>query len=314
MRRAVLLLATMALAILAASGVAQAIINGKPDRNAHPYVGMVYNAEILCSGTLISPRVFLTAAHCTEFFEEGNSKVRVTFEQRADFRPDDSYIGRPHTHPRYDGFFPDVGLVVLREAVTTGDGYGKLPKAGIVETFETGKNLSVVGYGTRNFDVGGGPPEPTGFAIRYRATVKYLGTNWADNVLGEDRYIKTRAASAGEGGEGPCFGDSGGLLPPAQPEDDSGRLLLRPQPSMCWGGLRPAYRLGCGLAVGAQLPLGGDEPTHLGAEGKNLGPSCAYSPSCREKLSEKGYEQRSEREFGRYAEHEIGQKELLGSP
>jgi hypothetical protein len=41
MRRVVLVLATMALAILLASGVAQAIINGEPDRgaNAHPYVG-----------------------------------------------------------------------------------------------------------------------------------------------------------------------------------------------------------------------------------------------------------------------------------
>jgi hypothetical protein len=71
MRRAVLLLATMALAILAASGVAQAIINGEPDDNSHPYVGaLVTKFEVaegqtellpLCSGTLISPTVFLTA-------------------------------------------------------------------------------------------------------------------------------------------------------------------------------------------------------------------------------------------------------------
>ena len=41
MRRVVLVLASMALAILLAGGVAQAIINGEPDRgpNAHPYVG-----------------------------------------------------------------------------------------------------------------------------------------------------------------------------------------------------------------------------------------------------------------------------------
>jgi trypsin len=210
MRRTVLLLASMALAVLFAGGVAQAIINGQPDRNAHPYVGMVYNDESLCSGTLISPRVFLTAAHCTEFFEEGNSKVYVTFEQRADFRPDDAYVGTPHTHPRYDGFFPDVGVVVLREAVRTGDGYGKLPRAGLVERFQTGKTLTAVGYGTRDFERGGGPPQPTGFAVRYRANVKYLGTNGVDNRLGEDRFIKTREASAGEGGEGTCFGDSGG--------------------------------------------------------------------------------------------------------
>lgn len=39
MRRLILLMATMALAILMASGVAQAIINGEPDGNMHPYVG-----------------------------------------------------------------------------------------------------------------------------------------------------------------------------------------------------------------------------------------------------------------------------------
>src|SRR5918997_5836207 len=184
MRRVVLVLATMALAILVAGGVAQAIINGQPDRNAHPYVGMVYNAKGVCSGTLISPRVFLTAAHCTEFFEEGNSKVYVTFEQRADFRPADAYVGTPRTHPRYDGFFPDVGVVVLREAVRTGDGYGKLPEANLVETLERGQKLTVVGYGTRDFQRGGGPPEPTGFGIRYRGSVVYLGTNGVDNGLG----------------------------------------------------------------------------------------------------------------------------------
>jgi hypothetical protein len=45
MRRAVLLLASMAVGVLLAGGVAQAIINGQPDRKEHPYVGMVYNGE-----------------------------------------------------------------------------------------------------------------------------------------------------------------------------------------------------------------------------------------------------------------------------
>jgi hypothetical protein len=39
MRRAALVLATIALAVLLASGVAGAIINGKPDGQRHPYVG-----------------------------------------------------------------------------------------------------------------------------------------------------------------------------------------------------------------------------------------------------------------------------------
>src|SRR5215207_6586275 len=87
MRRAVLLLATMALAILLASGVAQAIINGEPDRGpkAHPYVGAYVAKEAgklrpVCSGTLISPRVFLTAGHCTQFEIRKDRPVYVSFD------------------------------------------------------------------------------------------------------------------------------------------------------------------------------------------------------------------------------------------
>ena len=165
MRRAVLLLASMTVGVLlASSGVAQAIINGHPDHNAHPYVGMVYNSEYVCSGTLISSTVFLTAAHCTELFEQGNSQVWLTFESRADFDPDAAYTGTPYTHPKWDSFpdFPDVGV--------TADG------------------------------------------IRDKVIVKYLGTQGAANPFAADGYyIKSREASAaGKGGQGTCYGDSGG--------------------------------------------------------------------------------------------------------
>jgi hypothetical protein len=212
MGRALLLLTSMTLALLLASGVALAIINGQPDDNAHPYVGMVYNAEgdeSHCSGTLISPTVFLTAAHCTTHFEEADSQVYVTFEAQADFFPDDAYTGTPYTHPNYDGFFPDVGVVVLDEAVSTSAGYGSLPEVGIVERFKTGKPLTVVGYGANDFEDGGGPPQPIYLITRYKATVEYLGTEGLNNSVGDNRFIKTSAASAGEGGEGVCYGDSG---------------------------------------------------------------------------------------------------------
>ena len=53
---------------------AQAITNGEADNGRHPYAGALVAADwlragqkdVLCSGTLISPTVLITAAHCTE--------------------------------------------------------------------------------------------------------------------------------------------------------------------------------------------------------------------------------------------------------
>src|SRR5215213_9863981 len=109
MRRVVLVLATMALAILLAGGVAQAIINGEPDRgpNAHPYVG-AYVAKFeggkllpVCSGTLISPKVFLTAGHCTEFEIKKDRPAYVSFDPT--YKPGASKVikGTPYIHPKF---------------------------------------------------------------------------------------------------------------------------------------------------------------------------------------------------------------------
>ena len=220
-------MASMALAVLFASGVAQAIINGEPDvgEDAHPYVGaLVTEFEVaegetvllpLCSGTLISPTVFLTAGHCTDYLiEEEGLPTYVSFDPTYEPGESELISGTPYTHPRFcigcgpglPGFIAyDVGVVVLDEPVRMNT-YGKLPPAGVVDTLEKGQRLTVVGYGASNFDVGGGPQRPVYLDIRQRATVRFINTN---NRLGE-MFIKTREASAGQGGEGTCFGDSGG--------------------------------------------------------------------------------------------------------
>jgi hypothetical protein len=174
MRRTVLLLATMALAIALSCGVAQAIIepyiiNGEPDggSKAHPYAGALVTKvegqlQYFCSGTLISPKVFLTAGHCTDavkgkVFPKG-SPTYVTFDPT--FEPGSSELikGTPFTHPKacnpnppindpscapppgLPGFPPDiprydVGVVVLNEPVRMAT-YGALPDAGLVDTLE----------------------------------------------------------------------------------------------------------------------------------------------------------------------------------
>ena len=62
---------------------AAAITNGRVDGNRHPNVGGLVSPTqysdgtwLYCSGTLISPTVFLTAAHCGTDGE----RVAVTFD------------------------------------------------------------------------------------------------------------------------------------------------------------------------------------------------------------------------------------------
>ena len=74
---------------------AAAIVDGQPDNGAHPNVGVMI-VEIdgalytVCSGTLIAPKVFLTAGHCTD---DGTGdavavSARIWFRQDAGTRYD----------------------------------------------------------------------------------------------------------------------------------------------------------------------------------------------------------------------------------
>lgn len=69
--------------LLCLAATALAITYGQPDGNRHPNVGALVGTfdgqtYTYCSGTLISPTVFLTAAHCNV----GTTTVSVTFDTK----------------------------------------------------------------------------------------------------------------------------------------------------------------------------------------------------------------------------------------
>jgi Trypsin len=248
MRRAVLLLATMALALLLAVGVAQAIINGEPDTgpNAHPYVGALVSVPPsgqfkgqrvpVCSGTLISARVFLTAGHCTDSLIREHLPTYVSLDPT--YKPGASEVisATPYTHPQFCIPTPedvtdctpelpeilvrvsdiryDVGVVVLEEPVSRAT-YGVLPEAGVVDTLKEGQRLTVVGYGVSGHEIGGEPPPLPQLVYpddRYRAKVRLLNTN--DAAL-DDMFVNTSGVSTGGGGESVCRGGFGRAAVPA---------------------------------------------------------------------------------------------------
>jgi hypothetical protein len=190
----------------------------------------------VCSGTLISSRVFLTAGHCTDFLIKEDLPTYVSFDPT--YKPGESKVikATPYTHPGFCfptpedkgkcrlpperpekvGTLPrdvryDVGVAVLEEPVRMAT-YGTLPHAGLVDTLKEGKRLTPVGYGATGYEMDGGPPPrpqlvPPG--DRYRATVRLLNTN---DAVG-DQLIKTTGVSFIKGkGESSCSGDSGGPL------------------------------------------------------------------------------------------------------
>ncbi len=232
MRKLLLVLVAAFAMILGYAAPASAITGNFVEDNEHPFVGLVVFYDDAgqfshrCSGSLLTPTVFLTAGHCTQ----GVSTARVYFQQDAGANLDpvtgvDPITGYPETcaagtlgvlcatsDELYDFGFSltlpntmDAGIVVLDQPIMLAE-YGSLAVAGSLDQFATArgqKNLTVTasGYGLTESN----PVKFTSFRERLMAQAKITNLR---SALTDGFNLQTNGNGLGKGGT--CSGDSGG--------------------------------------------------------------------------------------------------------
>jgi secreted trypsin-like serine protease len=193
------------LGALALGSSAGAITYGEPDGTAHPEVGALLapvpysdGTWATCSGTLISPTVFLTAAHC----DQGLSRVAVTFDSSYNSATGTTYWGTWHADPLFSnaqGDPHDIAVVVFDKAVR-GITPARLPAAGSLEEIAPGTMFTSVGYGAQSVTVDHGP-------VFHYADVRYVATGSLTTTTSV--WLKISQNPSHDDG-GTCYGDSGG--------------------------------------------------------------------------------------------------------
>jgi secreted trypsin-like serine protease len=213
-------LAATLLAVTITAAPAHAITYGELDGYAHPYVGFMIAKDAagkplgVCSGTLLSPTVFLTAGHCVQepavtadiwFKPDLTDPVSNNLPNVGDAR------GTTYTHPDYDPSdftTRDVGVVVLEKPFPRSQ-YGALPTLNQFDAWQKQRGLqdavfTTVGYGVQKLF-----PDAAGWKTEYErlrmvATPRLVQMD--STITGDYSMIVSASASTG----GACRGDSGG--------------------------------------------------------------------------------------------------------
>jgi Trypsin len=205
----------------------------------HTYVGLAvfYDQEgefsHRCSGSLLSPRIFLTAGHCTDD-EENLSSARIYFHQFAgsNFDPAtgvDPVTGYPESCMSGDplcvtgeelhdfGFddfagFPnirDAGIIVLDEPVSFATDFASLAEPDSLDVLATRRGVQTTTFTISGYGISDNWPanKPVlSFRERLMATAKLQNLK---NVWTGGFNIQISSSQGNDRG-GICSGDSGG--------------------------------------------------------------------------------------------------------
>ena len=193
--------------------------DAQPDGNAHPYVGALLakradgSLRIICTGTLVSARVFLTAGHCTDYMEsKGQFDAYVTFDPNFGTDPGHDIFSTPYhgkvvTNPDWhQPYQNDTALILLDKAVK-GIAPQKVAPQGLLDSLWRAGTLQGMSF----LNVGYGSAEqivvPTvGPTFPFDGTRKW--TISAFSAL-DPEYIHLNQ-NIHQGNSGTGYGDSGG--------------------------------------------------------------------------------------------------------
>jgi len=206
------LLLTSSNAALAQTGDAH------PDNGLHPNVGAFllprlsdHSLRIICSGTLVTPRVFLTASHCTAFaLSQGFTTTWVTFDPNYGITHSifsTPYHGTIVHNPDYkQPYHADFSLILLDQPVA-GITPAQIAPVGFLDALRDSGVINTtdylnVGYGTSEKIVlqGQGPTFP------FDGIRKWTISGF--HALNPDMIHLDQNLNRGLSGTG--YGDSGG--------------------------------------------------------------------------------------------------------
>lgn len=234
MRKSLFALGALLALLVGAASPAGAITGNYVEDHEHPFVGLLVlydeNGDFMarCSGSLLTPEIFLTAGHCTD----GATSARVYFQQDAGVNYDpelqhdpvsgypdecaagtegvtcatasqlfnygfDEFVGFPETH--------DAGLVILDTPIYL-DEYAVLAAPGTLDALATRRGVqdltvTASGYGLTYSS----PVEVVSFRERLMANATITNLR-SHNTAGFN--LQTTGNGLGKGGT--CSGDSGG--------------------------------------------------------------------------------------------------------
>jgi hypothetical protein len=186
----------------------QFISAGRPTGTSYGGVGVLFidegsngSIDFLCTGSLISSTVFLTAGHCIS--DPGTATYYVSFV--PDVIPVPPAAQRIQSTTAFKSSTDDIGVVILPAGSTTGIPVYDIPTAGFLLDANARGGLAretaiVVGYGSGS--LGRGPLTSGLDGVRKVATTKVL------SIQGPYLLIADSHGQSGQGGT--CGGDSGG--------------------------------------------------------------------------------------------------------